>query len=80
MKPLVISAVFLLLLIPQLLSEVPTVTLMNAAKAGTKMPVAGIGTWPYVTTPGTGVPGEMWNDTIAEKAISEWIMLGGRSH
>ena len=53
-------------------------TLMNAAKAGTKMPVAGIGTWPYVTTPGTGVPGEMWNDTIAEKAISEWIMLGGR--
>ena len=78
MKPPVMSPVFLLLLIPQVLSEVPTVTLLNAAKPGIKMPVAGIGTWGYVHTPGTGFPGEVWNDTVAEKAVSEWIMLGGR--
>ena len=58
--------------------DVPSVALMNAAKSGVKMPVAGIGTWGYVHTVGTGKPGEVWNDTAAEKAISEWLSLGGR--
>jgi len=56
----------------------PTVTLTNAAKPGLKMPVAGIGTWSYVHVPGTGIPGEVWNDTVGEKAVKEWLALGGR--
>ena len=61
-----------------LTAEVPSVTLMNAAKPGLKMPVAGIGTWGYVHQQGTGIPGEVWNDTVAEKAVKEWLALGGR--
>ena len=57
--------------------DVPSVTLKNAAKPGTRMPVAGIGTWAYVHSPSQG-PGEMWNDSVAEKAVKEWLMLGGR--
>ena len=56
----------------------PSVTLKNAAQPGTKMPVTGIGTWGYVHQPGTGIPGEVWNDTVAEKAMKEWLALGGR--
>lgn len=52
--------------------EVPTVTLMNSAQPGTKMPVSGIGTGSY------GQPGETWDDDIAEKAIGEWLKMGGR--
>ena len=59
-------------------TEAPSVALMNAAKPGLKMPVAGIGTWGYVHTQGTGIPGEVWNDTIAEKSVKEWLALGGR--
>ena len=58
--------------------EAPTVPLKNAAKPGMKMPVTGIGTWGYVHEQGTGKPGEVWNDTVAEKAIKEWLALGGR--
>ena len=61
-----------------LATDGPSVTLMNAAQPGTKMPVAGIGTWGYVHQPGTGIPGEVWNDTVAEKAMKEWFALGGR--
>ena len=50
---------------------------MNAAKPGTKMPITGIGTGGYNHEPGTG-PDEVWNDTVTEKAIKEWIALGGR--
>ena len=53
-------------------------TLKNAARPGTKMPVVGIGTWGYVHTPGTGIPGEVWNDTVAEQAVGEWLKVGGR--
>lgn len=42
------------------------------------MPVVGIGTWGYVHTTGTGKPGEVWNDTVAESAVKEWLKLGGR--
>lgn len=52
--------------------DIPSVPLMNAARPGLKMPVAGIGTWGY------GEPGEVWNDDIAEKAVSQWLALGGR--
>lgn len=52
--------------------DVPSVPLQNAARPGLKMPVAGIGTWGY------GKPGEVWNDDIAEKAVSQWLALGGR--
>ena len=73
------ALVFLLILIPpKVFASAPDVDLMNAAKPGSKMPVTGIGTWGYVHTPGTGRPGEVWNDTTAEKAVSEWIKLGGR--
>ena len=70
--------VFLLTLLPVCLTaDVPSVTLMNAAKPGTKMPVAGIGTGGYNRRPGVG-PGEVWNDTVSEKAIKEWLAVGGR--
>ena len=59
-------------------AEVPSVGLMNAAKPGLKMPIAGIGTWSYVHSQGTGIPGEVWNDTVAEKSVKEWLALGGR--
>ncbi len=75
MVPLSISTVFLLVFCQPVAEgtlSVSSVTLMNAAKSGVKMPVVGIGTWSY------GRPGEVWNDTVAEKAISEWLMLGGR--
>ena len=68
----------LLTLLPVcLMADAPSVMLMNAAKPGTKMPVTGIGTGGYNHQPGTGRPGEVWNDTVAEKAIKEWITLGG---
>ena len=57
--------------------EVPTVTLMNAAAPGTKIPVVGIGTGAYVSKPGTE-PGEIWTDDVAEKAVGQWLNLGGR--
>ena len=60
------------------IADEPSVLLKNAAKPGMKMPVAGIGTWGYVHEPGTSIPGEVWNDTVAEKAIKEWLALGGR--
>ena len=69
---------FVILPLKPVVADVPSVTLMNAAKPGTKMPVSGIGTWGYVHTQGTGKPGEVWNDTVAEKAISQWISFGGR--
>ena len=52
-------------------ADAPTVTLMNGARQGTKMPVAGIGTWGY------GEPGEVWNDDVAEKSIAQWLAMGG---
>ena len=58
--------------------EVPTVTLRNAAKPGTKMPVTGIGTGGYIHDPHSGQPGEIWTDDVAEKAVGEWLSLGGR--
>ena len=66
-----------LLFLPLLLAlcsaaDLPSVRLMNAAKDGLMMPVAGIGTWGY------GLPGEVWNDDIAEKAVGQWLALGGR--
>ena len=66
-----------LLVLPLLMAlssaaDLPSVKLMNAAKDGLMMPVAGIGTWGY------GIPGEVWNDDIAEKAVGQWLKLGGR--
>ena len=63
---------FLMLLARCSADDMPSVKLMNAAKDGLMMPVAGIGTWGY------GWPGETWNDDIAEKAIGQWLVLGGR--
>ena len=51
---------------------------MNAAQTGMKMPVTGIGTGSYSHEPNSGRPGEVWNDTVAEKAMKEWLALGGR--
>ena len=75
----VLGAVLLLaLLSPCVLSDSPSVPLMNAAKPGMKMPVTGIGTWGYVHKPNTGIPGEVWNDSIAQTAVGQWLALGGR--
>ena len=75
----VVSVVCLLVLLPLYDAvDVPSVTLMNGAKPGSKMPVSGIGTWGYVHQPGTGKPGEVWNDTVATTAIGKWLSLGGR--
>ena len=59
-----------LLLSPSLCSTagVPSVKLMNAAKDGVMMPGTGIGTGSY----------HQWNDDIAQKAIGQWLALGGR--
>ena len=57
--------------------EVPTVTLMNAAIPGTKMPVTGIGTGAYVYEPRTE-PGEIWTEDVAERSVEQWLDLGGR--
>ena len=47
--PLAIVSLFLVILVtPKALADDPSVTLMNAAKPGIKMPVAGIGTAGYV--------------------------------
>lgn len=59
-------------------TEVPAVTLMNAARPGKKMPVTGIGSGGYVHQPNTGHPGEIWTDDVAEKAVGQWLALGGR--
>lgn len=40
-------------------------TLVNGAKQTTKMPVAEIGTWGY------GEPGEVWNDNVAVKPVTQ---------
>lgn len=58
------------------LADAPSVPLNNAAKPGTRMPVYGIGTCGY--SPGPPVPGEHWNDSVAVKAMGEWLKLGGR--
>lgn len=50
----------------------PFVPLHNGAKSGVKMPVMGIGTFGY------GSPGEIWNDSVAQKAVSEFLSVGGR--
>ncbi len=79
MKSLICVFNFLLCLL-QLTSsaiEMPSVALMNAARPGMKMPVVGIGTGAYIHE-STGVPGEIWNDTIAEKYTMEWLAMGGR--
>ena len=78
MKELLIAVCTFILLPVCFAVDEPSVTLMNAARPGTKMPVAGIGTWSYVHQTGTGTPGEVWNDTVAEKAVKEWLALGGR--
>lgn len=59
------------------LTDVPSVKLQNAAKEGMTMPIVGLGTGAYVYVPNT-IPGEIWNDTVAEQAVKEWIKLGGR--
>ena len=75
----VLQAVFILTLLPYcLVADAPSVPLMNAAKAGMTMPVAGLGTWGYVHKPNTGIPGEVWNDSIAETVFGQWLALGGR--
>ena len=75
---LVQALLVLALFSPCLSADSPSVALMNAARSGMKMPVAGIGTWGYVHQPNTGVPGEVWNDTIAETVVGQWLALGGR--
>ena len=78
-KMAISQAMIILALLPQcLIADSPTVPMMNAAKPGMKMPVVGLGTWGYVHKPNTGVPGEVWNDSIAEVAVGQWLALGGR--
>ena len=61
---------------PYSTADTPSVKLMNAAKDGVMMPVVGIGTGGYNRDP-TG-PGEYWTDDVAEKAIGQWLAVGGR--
>lgn len=72
-----LSACLILLLRVCFAIDVPSVTLMNAAYPGTEMPVTGIGTGAYVQKPGTQ-PGEIWTNEVAEKAVSQWLAMGGR--
>ena len=56
----------------------PSVTLMNATKPGIKCQVQVSTLGDYTHESGSGRPGEIWNNTIAEKVISQWMSLGGR--
>lgn len=49
-----------------------SVPLVNGAKSGVRMPIVGIGTGGY------GPPGETWDDSVAERAVTEFLRLGGR--
>ena len=73
---LVLLSLLLLDQSPHSTADAPSVKLMNAAKDGVMMPVAGIGTGGYNRDP-TG-PGEYWTDDVAEKAIAQWLAVGGR--
>ena len=65
------------LLIPLTLgAKMPSVDLHNAAKPGLQMPVMGIGTCGYAISPNEKA--ELWNNSIAEKAVLAWLNLGGR--
>ena len=58
-------------------ADIPSVLLHNAAEENVMMPVIGIGTGGYA--PNSTFPhGEYWNDSVAEKAVGEWLKLGGR--
>lgn len=60
-------------------SSQQTVTLQNAARPGTMMPVVGIGTGGYVHGKVPQTPSaEIWNDTVAEIAVEKFLKLGGR--
>eukprot|EP00117_Sycon_ciliatum_P049247 scpid82334/ scgid34943/ Uncharacterized oxidoreductase Mvan_2161 len=74
--PWILAVALTLLLQHSVADDAPSVALANAAKPGTRMPVYGIGTCGY--SPGPEVPGEHWNDSVAVKAIGEWLKLGGR--
>eukprot|EP00045_Choanoeca_perplexa_P017104 m.241980 g.241980 ORF g.241980 m.241980 type:complete len:330 (-) comp17451_c0_seq1:65-1054(-) len=56
---------------------IPTVTLKNAARADVEMPMLGLGTFGYGTTP-EGQGGEYWNQSLGHNATLEWLKLGGR--
>ena len=68
---LVLLSLLLLHQSPYSTADAPRVKLMNAAKDGAMMPVAGIGTGSYNRHP-TG-PEEYWTDDVAEKAIAQWL-------
>jgi len=53
----------------------PSVQLYNAA-SGIEMPVIGLGTGAYGSAGNKN--GEHWTNDIAEKAVIEWLALGGR--
>ena len=78
MEQFVLCILMLALVRPSLSSaQVPSVTLSNCAIPGLKMPVAGLGTGGYVHED-TGIPGEIWNDSVAERSTTKWLTLGGR--
>uniref|UniRef100_A0A7S1CE49 NADP-dependent oxidoreductase domain-containing protein n=1 Tax=Bicosoecida sp. CB-2014 TaxID=1486930 RepID=A0A7S1CE49_9STRA len=54
----------------------PFVELKNAAQPGVFMPVTGLGTGAYGMPNGTN--GEYWDDAVGEKAVGEWLRMGGR--
>lgn len=57
----------------------PSVTLHNAARPNTLMPVMGIGTASYVHGKVPSTPrAEVWNDSVAEVAVKKFLQLGGR--
>jgi len=58
-------------------AQIPSIALSNGAVPGLKMPVTGLGTGGYIHEE-TGIPGEIWNDSVAEQATMEWLSLGGR--
>eukprot|EP00118_Oscarella_pearsei_P004901 m.21766 g.21766 ORF g.21766 m.21766 type:complete len:336 (+) comp28216_c0_seq1:1120-2127(+) len=65
-----------LLLMPACSAETPSVKLQNAAKPELQMPAVGLGTAGYIAVPERKA--ELWNDSVAEKAVTEWLKAGGR--
>ena len=57
----------------RLSSSSPPRTLLESlgTRPGLKMPIAGIGMWGYAHVKGTGIPGDVWKDIMAEIAVKE---------
>jgi diketogulonate reductase-like aldo/keto reductase len=58
------------------LAAVPSVPLHNGAVPGLRMPILGLGTGGFGHYGGIG--GDVWDDSVSQKAVRTFLMYGGR--